>query len=86
MRESQGATLAEISAKTKIAKSHLAAIEEERFADLPAAVYVRGFVSELAKFLKLDVAQVQRTYARRMQRAPLAPPADGDADPRRKGS
>lgn len=86
VRESQGATLAEISAKTKIAKSHLAAIEEERFADLPAAVYVRGFVSELAKFLKLDVAQVQRTYARRMQRASHAPPTDGDADPRRKGS
>jgi flagellar biosynthesis protein FlhG len=30
-------------------------------------VYVRGFVTELAKYLRLDPAQVQRTYLRRMR-------------------
>jgi flagellar biosynthesis protein FlhG len=69
VRESQGIELTEISARTKIARTHLLAIEEERFADLPAAVYVRGFVSELAKFLRLDTAQVQRTFMRRLQRS-----------------
>jgi flagellar biosynthesis protein FlhG len=67
VRESQGVELTEISAKTKIARSHLAAIEEEQFGSLPASVYVRGFLSELAKFLRLDPSQVQKTYLRRMR-------------------
>jgi flagellar biosynthesis protein FlhG len=83
VRESQGVELTEISARTKIAKAHLAAIEEERFIDLPAAVYVRGFVSELAKFLRLDAAQVQRTYMRRLTGS--IPPPSADDGARRKG-
>lgn len=67
VRESQGIDVAEISARTKIAKAHLVAIEEESFSALPAPVYVRGFVSELAKYLKLDPAQVQKTFLRRMR-------------------
>ncbi|MBL9110117.1 MAG: helix-turn-helix domain-containing protein, partial [Myxococcales bacterium] len=70
VRESQGIEVLEISAKTKITRAHLEAIEEERFADLPAMVYVRGFVTELAKFLKLDPMQVQKTYLRRMREGP----------------
>jgi flagellar biosynthesis protein FlhG len=30
-------------------------------------VYVRGFVNELAKYLRLDPPQVQRTYLRRLR-------------------
>ncbi len=67
VRESQGVDLAEIAAHTKISRSHLASIEEESFASLPAVVYVRGFVTEFAKFLRLDAAQVQRSYLRRMR-------------------
>jgi flagellar biosynthesis protein FlhG len=67
VRESQGLELAEISAKTKIARSHLSALEEERFEELPAVVYTRGFLVELAKQLRLDPAQVQKTYLRRMR-------------------
>lgn len=67
VRESQGIELAEISSRTKISKAHLAALEEEAYPDLPALVYVRGFVNELAKYLRLDPAQVQRTYLRRMR-------------------
>lgn len=67
VRESQGIELQEISAKTKIAKPHLTAIEEENFGALPAMVYTRGFVAELAKYLKLDPAQVQKTFLRRMR-------------------
>ena len=37
VRESQGLELADISAKTKIARAHLQAIEDERFEDLPGA-------------------------------------------------
>ena len=75
VRESQGVELVEISSRTKIARAHLAAIEDEAWSALPAPVYVRGFVNEVAKFLKLDAAQVQKTYLRRM-RASLPPPAE----------
>jgi len=67
VRESQGIELVEISSRTKISRSHLVALEEEIYDDLPAIVYVRGFVTELAKYLRLDPAQVQRTYLRRMR-------------------
>jgi flagellar biosynthesis protein FlhG len=67
VRQSQGIELKEISLRTKIASSYLAAIEEEQFEALPAMVYVRGFVNELAKFLKLDPPQVQRTFLRRLR-------------------
>jgi flagellar biosynthesis protein FlhG len=69
VRESQGVELTEISARTKIARAHLLAIEEEAFAQLPAIVYVRGFLLEVAKFLRLDPPQVQKTYLRRMRAA-----------------
>jgi flagellar biosynthesis protein FlhG len=67
VRESQGLELVEISAKTKIARAHLQAIEEERFEDLPAIVYTRGFLVELAKQLRVDPLHVQKTYLRRMR-------------------
>jgi flagellar biosynthesis protein FlhG len=73
VRESQGLELAELSAKTRIASVYLQAIEEEHFELLPALVYTRGFVAEFAKQLRLDPAQVQRTYLRRLrQRLPAA--------------
>jgi len=67
VREAQGVDLGEISARTKIGRGHLAALEDEEYGSLPAEVYVRGFLTELAKFLRLDAAQVQRTYLRRMR-------------------
>ena len=67
VRESLGIDIVDIAARTKIARAHLVAIEDESFADLPALVYARGFVRELAKSLKLDPAQVDRSYLRRMR-------------------
>lgn len=67
IRESQGIDLADIAARTKIATMHLRAIEDESFGDLPAIVYTRGFVRELAKVLKLDPAHVDKSYLRRMR-------------------
>jgi flagellar biosynthesis protein FlhG len=67
VRESRGIELEEIAKATKISISHLKAIEADAFADLPALVYTRGFVQELAKFLKLDAAQVTKTYLRRLR-------------------
>ncbi len=67
VRESQGVEIAEIAARTKIAAAHLRAIEKDAFSQLPALVYTRGFVQELAKCLRLDPSQVARTYLKRMR-------------------
>jgi flagellar biosynthesis protein FlhG len=72
VRESLGIDITDIASRTKIAKAHLVAIEEESFADLPALVYARGFVREFAKSLKLDPAQVDRSYLRRMREGLVA--------------
>lgn len=67
VREAHGIELSEIAKLTKISSTHLQAIESERFAELPALVYTRGFVQQLAKFLKLDPTQVSKTYLRRLR-------------------
>ncbi len=69
VRESQGIDLEEISKKTKISVSHLRAIENDAFQDLPAEVYARGFVSQVAQMLGLDATQATRTYIRRVRAA-----------------
>jgi flagellar biosynthesis protein FlhG len=72
VRESQGVELADIAQRTKISVAHLAAIESETAGELPAAVYVQGFVQTVAKVLRLDSAQVSRTYMRRFRDASAA--------------
>jgi len=68
VRKSQGMDLAEISHRTKVGRNYLKAIESDDYGALPAPVYVRGFVTEIAKLLRLDPAQVCRTYIRRYSR------------------
>ena len=79
VRESQGIELSEIAKLTKISSTHLQAVEAERFAELPALVYTRGFVQQLAKFLKLDATQVSKTYLRRLREWRAL--SDGDSEP-----
>lgn len=67
VRESQGVEIDDISRYTKIAAGHLRAIEAEDFQQLPALVYTRGFVQQVAKYLQLDPSHVSRTYLRRMR-------------------
>ncbi|MEM9730458.1 MAG: helix-turn-helix domain-containing protein [Myxococcota bacterium] len=68
VRESQGTGLDQISERTKVGTHYLRYIEEDAFESLPAAVYVRGFVTEFAKCLKLDPEQVSQSYLRRYRR------------------
>jgi len=65
VRESQGTSLRQISERTKVGINYLRCIEDDEFEKLPAAVYVRGFVTEFAKCLKLDPEQVSQSYLRR---------------------
>jgi len=79
VRESHGIEISEIAKLTKISSTHLLAIEAEHFSELPALVYTRGFVQQLAKFLKLDATQVSKTYLRRLREWRAL--ADGDSQP-----
>jgi flagellar biosynthesis protein FlhG len=69
VRIARGAELKDVSARTKVSLAYLRAIEDDDHAALPQAVYTRGFVVEYAKFLKLDVDQVVRTWLRRYRKA-----------------
>ncbi len=62
IRESMGIDLKQISQKTKINREHLEWLEEERFENLPALVYIRGFIMEYAKALNLDQHRVADSY------------------------
>ena len=61
----RGFDLDEISLRTKVNPHYLSCLEEERFAELPPRVYVRGFVMAFAACLGLDAAHVAASYLRR---------------------
>jgi cytoskeletal protein RodZ len=54
IRLAKGISLSEISLHTRVREHILSAIEEGRLEDLPAAVYVRGFVKSYLAFLDAE--------------------------------
>jgi len=78
IREAIGIELREIAEKSKISMAYLQALEGEVFAKLPAAVYVRGFLSEYARALGLDAERVKQTYLERY-RVARGPVVDDEA-------
>jgi flagellar biosynthesis protein FlhG len=70
-----GIEIEDISGVTKINPTYLRFIEEDRYAELPAPVYVRGFVRAYADCVGLDSTRVAASYMRKFE-------ADTDAAPR----
>jgi cytoskeletal protein RodZ len=66
LRESRGVSLRQVADVTKIGMRFLEYIEDDRFALLPAAVYLRGFLKEYARTVGLDPDDVARAYMSRM--------------------
>lgn len=62
----RGIAIEKIAAVTKINPTYLRFIEEEQFADLPADVYVRGFVTAYARCIGLDPARAVPDYMERL--------------------
>jgi len=58
VREIRGLTLDDIALRTKIGRGHLRSIEEDSFEYLPPDVYVKGFVTQIAKVLGLDSERI----------------------------
>jgi flagellar biosynthesis protein FlhG len=68
-RLQRGVELDQIARVTKISPTNLRFIEDENFEMLPAAVYVRGFVTAYARALGLDPARVAPDYMERLEEA-----------------
>lgn len=66
----RGMELEDISSRTKISPSYLRFIEEDRYGDLPAPVYVRGFVTAYADCLGLDSKEVAASYMKNFEEQP----------------
>jgi curved DNA-binding protein CbpA len=63
-----GMEIDDIARVTKINPNYLRFIEEERFADLPDPVYVRGFVTAYANCVGLEGRFVAASYMKRLDK------------------
>ena len=64
----RGMEIEDVARVTKVNPTYVRFIEEERFADLPARVYARGFVSAYASCVGLDPRKVADSYMQRFDR------------------
>ena len=69
VREAKRITLEDLSDYTRISRTYLQALEEEDFARLPAIVYVRGFLQQVGRRLKLPVETITTAYLLRLKNA-----------------
>ncbi|OUR96238.1 hypothetical protein A9Q84_07725 [Halobacteriovorax marinus] len=67
IREYKNVDIIRLAELTKVSKTYLKHIEEESISKLPAMVYVRGFVYQYAKCLKLNPELVATSYLNRIK-------------------
>ena len=68
VREERGVGLKEIAFASKIGIRFLEYIEADRHGELPAAVYLRGFLQEYARAVGLDPQRTAGSYLSRLTR------------------
>ncbi len=72
-RESQGLSLAEVAARTRVPLRHLEAIEQSNYSGLPSHTYSVGFAKAYARAIGMDevsIARDVRAQADAVQRPP----------------
>lgn len=62
LREFRGLSLDELAEATKIRRAYLAAIEAQDFENLPSRVYLRGFLTQIARVLRVDKHRLADGY------------------------
>lgn len=62
IRQMKGYSLEDVAERTKIRRTYIEYLEEEEFSFLPAAVYVKGFVTMIAGMLNLPAHRVAEDY------------------------
>lgn len=77
-REARGTTIAEVAAALKMSPRQIEAIEAEDFSRLSGATFIRGFIRNYARLLKIDAAPVLAALAENaaLPQVELIPPAD----------
>lgn len=68
IREMKKIGLEDLASKTKIQRKYLRAIEEDNYKELPATVFVRGFLNQLSRELKLPADRVVNAFLERYKR------------------
>lgn len=66
-REAMGISLEEIKEKTKIGKFTLRLIEEDVYSSLPAPVYLKSFIKQIAVIIGMDPQKTAEGYLLRME-------------------
>lgn len=67
VREYKNVDLGQLSDATKVSRNYLQAIESNRFTDLPAPVFVRGFLLQITRILGLNSQVVSTSYIKLMK-------------------
>ena len=62
VRTAAGLSLQQVAERTRISARHLENVEADRYASLPAPVYLRGILMSLARELGLDGLRVSKSY------------------------
>lgn len=66
VRQYKGIHVDQMSKETRISRSYIVAVEAEDFDALPAPVFVRGFIIQIARILALDENRVANSYMTRL--------------------
>lgn len=61
-RNSKGLSLSQVEKMTRIRAEYIDALEQARYEDLPADVYIRGILKNYSHFLGLEYDEVVRLY------------------------
>ena len=68
IRINRGIKIEEIVESTKVTKDHLINIEEENFSEIPARIYLKGFIISYADCLGLDSNKVVEDILKNLDR------------------
>jgi hypothetical protein len=79
-RVAKNIDLRDAAQQTRIGANYLQALETENFAKLPGEVFVKGFLKNYCKFLKLDENEVIKRYAELKPQKPVSSGTTNDAE------
>jgi cytoskeleton protein RodZ len=81
-REARGLSVADVAEQVRIRSVYLQAIEEERWSEIGAPVYIRGFLRTYARFLGLEAEEIVAEFnLRGAGRDEIVPSRGWVADP-----
>ncbi len=80
-REAKDIDLRDAAQQTRISVTYLKALEEEDFAKLPGEVFVKGFLKNYVRFLKLEQDEALRRYSEIKPQPPAPSAAQSPTSP-----